>query len=134
MLRVGVELQKLIHLFDDVLLEGYSNNHDTLFLPTNLGHNPTCQYCGSSLFLSYFECANTCFDLETSSPQVDMIIRVCGPCYVEGRFCACKEMTPRRLHNFSIMLQERNDSVVTLSNYLASHLAPMGDLSEISER
>lgn len=134
--RVGTELKRLIQLFDDVLLEGYSENHDTLILRAKVGRNPICHYCGASLFLSYFECAITCFDfdLETNSPLADRPIRVCGPCYVEGRSCACKDMNPMRLRNFSIMLRERNESANALSNYLASHSAPGGCLGEISER
>lgn len=132
--RMAAELQTLIRLFDDVLLEGYSNNHDTLSLPTNIECNPTCNYCGASLFLSYFNCAGTCLDLETDSPRVYMSIRVCGPCYVEGRFCSCKEMTPMRLRDFSSMLRERNGAATTLANYLASHPVMVNDLGEISER
>lgn len=132
--RVGVELQRLIQLFDDVLLEGYSDNHDTLPLASYVGRNPTCHYCGASLFLSYFECAGTCFDLETESPLTDRSIRVCGPCYVEGRFCACKEMTPKRLRDFDTVLHERNTSTIALLKYLASNGGPTGNLGEISER
>lgn len=132
--RVAVELQKLIQLFDDVLLEGYSNNHDTLFLPTNVGNNPTCHYCSASLFLSYFGCAGMCLDLDGDFSEGDMSIRVCGTCYVEGRFCGCGGMTPTRLRDFSTMLRERNDAAIALSNYLASRPVFAGDLGEISER
>ncbi|KAF9642821.1 hypothetical protein BDM02DRAFT_3192626 [Thelephora ganbajun] len=132
--RMANELQKLIRLFDDVLLEGYSDDHDSLFLPDHTEHNPTCHYCGASLFLSYFDCAGVCFDLETDSPRVDMSTRVCSACYVEGRFCACKSMTPRRLRNFSNVLRERNDAVSTLTSYSASRLVQIDDLGEISER
>lgn len=132
--RVAGELQRLIRLFDDVLLEEYSDDHGSLFLPDHMGHNPTCHYCGTSLFLSYFDCAGVCFDLETDSPRVDMSIRVCGTCYVEGRFCACKNMTPRRLRNFSNMLQERNNAVNILSNYSTSRSTQIDNLGEISER
>lgn len=132
--RVAGELQKLIRLFDDVLLEQYSDDHDSLFLPDHTGHNPTCHYCGTSLFLSYFDCAGVCFDLETDPHLVDLSIRVCGTCYVEGRFCACKNMTPRRLRNFSDILRERNNAASTLSNYAASRSEQIHDLGEISER
>ena len=132
--RVVDELQKLVRLFDDVLLEEYSNDHGSLFLPDHTGRNPTCNYCGTSLFLSYFDCADVCFDLETDSPGVDMSIRVCGTCYVEGRACTCRNMTPRRLHNFSDMLQERNNAASTLSNYSESRSVQVYDLSKISER
>ena len=131
--RTADELQKLIRLFDDILLEGYSDNHHSLFLPDHMGHNPTCNYCGASLFLSYFDCAGVCFDLEVDPTHRDMSIRVCVTCYVEGRFCACRDMTPRRLHNLSDILQERNNAVNILSNYLASHSAQSDDLIEISE-
>ena len=131
--RVADELQKLIRLFDDVLLEGYSDDHDTLFLPDQAGHNPTCQYCGAPLFLSYFNCAGVCFNLEIE-PHGDISINVCGACYVEGRFCACRAMTPKRLHDFSNLLRERNDAANTLSNYLAPRSVQTDDLGEISER
>lgn len=132
--RIADELRKLIQLFDDVLLEGYSDNHNSLFLPDYLGCNPACNYCGTSLFLSYFDCAGVCFDLEIDSAHTDMSIKVCGTCYVEGRFCACRNMTPRRLHNFSDILRERNNAVSALSNYLASRSVQTDDLIEISER
>ena len=132
--RVAGELQKLIQLFDDVLLEGYSIDHDSLFLPDHMGSNPTCHYCGASLFLSYFDCATVCFDLETVSPRVDTSMRVCGACYIEGRSCTCRKMTPRRLRDFSSMLQERNSAASVLSRYLVSHSVQVDDLGEISER
>lgn len=134
MSRVAAELQKLIQIFDDILLEGYSNNHDTLSLPANVGRNPTCHYCGASLFLSYFDCAGTCLDLGADFLHVNMSIRVCGPCYVEGRFCECREMAPKRLRDFSILLRERNDIAITLSDYLTSCPESTGGLGEISER
>ena len=132
--RVADELRKLIRLFDDVLLEAYSDDHDSLFLPNHTGDNPTCHYCGASLFLSYFICAGVCFDLETDAPHLDTSIKVCGGCYVEGRFCACKDMNPKRLHSFSDMLRERNEATGALSKYLASRLVQADDLGEISER
>jgi hypothetical protein len=132
--RMAGELQELIRLFDDVLLEGYSDDHDSLFLPDHMACDPTCHYCGASLFLSYFSCTGMCFDLETDSPRVDMSIRVCGACYVEGRSCACKDMNPRRLQNFSDALRERNDAARTLSEYSTSHSASVDNLCEISEK
>lgn len=127
-------LEKLIQLFDDVLQEGYCEDHDSLFLPDHLPDDPTCHYCGGSLFLSYFSCAGTCFDLETDSPRLDVSIRICSACYVEGRSCSCKEMNPTRLCNFSDILKERNDAASTLSNYLASRLVHVDHLGAISER
>ena len=132
--RVANELRKLIRLFDDVLLEAYSDDHDSLFLPNHIGDNPTCHYCGASLFLSYFTCAGVCFDLETDTPHVDTSIKVCGGCYVEGRFCACKDMNPKRLRNFADMLRDRNDAASMLSKYSASRSIQVDDLGEISER
>jgi hypothetical protein len=132
-LRMADGLRKLILLFDHILLEGYCDDHDSIFLPEHMPRDPTCHYCGASLFLSYFSCAGMCFDLETDSPRFDMSIRVCGACYVEGRSCACMNMTPRRLRDFSDILRERNDAASTLSN-LASCLASVDDLSETSEK
>ena len=132
--RVAHQLRKLILLFDDVLLEGYSDDHDSLFLPNHMQTNPTCHYCGTYLFLSYFNCAGVCFDLETDSPRADTSIRVCGGCYVEGRFCACKDMTPKRLRSFSRTLQERNEAATALSDYSVTRSVGADDLGEISER
>ena len=128
------ELRTLIRLFDDVLLEAYSDDHDSLFLPNHTGDNPRCHYCGAFLFLSYFICGGVCFDLETDAPHVDTSIKVCGGCYVEGRSCACKDMSPKRLHSFSDMLRERNDAAEALFKYLASRSVQADDLGEISER
>jgi hypothetical protein len=134
MLRVAGELRKLIRLFDDILLEGYSEKHDSLFLPDHMPPDPTCHCCGASLFLSYFHCAGMCFDLDFDSPRVDMSIRVCGACYVEGRSCTCMKMTPKRVRNFSDVLQERNEAASILSTYLTSSSAPVDDLGKISEK
>lgn len=134
MSRVADELRKLIRLLDSVLLEGYSDNHDSLFLSKDLEPSPTCHCCGASLFLSYFSCPGTCVDLEFDSSHLDMSIRVCGACYVEGRSCTCRNMVPGRLRNFSDILQERNDAAITLSNYLASCSMSADNLDEITER
>ena len=128
------ELQKLIGMFDNVLLEGYSRDHDSLYIRDFGSEKPMCHYCGAFLFLSYFDCAGSCFNLETDTPRVNSSIRVCGACYVEGRFCTCRKMSPKRLQSFSGMLQERNDVARTLSIYYASNQIQTDDLCEISER
>ena len=133
-MRLAGELRKLIGMFDDVLLEGYSRDHDSLSLRDFGSDKPICHYCGAFLFLSYFNCTGSCFDLETDTPRVDTSIRVCGACYVEGRFCACRKMSPKRLQSFSGMLQERNDVARTLSIYYTSNQIQADDLCEISER
>jgi len=133
-MRLADELRKLIEMFDNVLLEGYCGDHDSLFLRDFGSHKPTCHYCGAFLFLSYFNCAGLCFDLTTDTSRVDSSIRVCGACYVEGRFCACRKMSPKRLQSFSGMLQERNEVAKTLSIYYASNEIQTDDLGEVSER
>ena len=126
-------LQKLIRSFDEVLLDGYSEDHDSLFLADYIEENRTCDYCGTHLFLSYFSCDGVCFDLETVASLVDLSIVVCGACYVEGRSCVCRDMVPRRLHNFSDLLRERNDATSALSKYSASR-SDVNAVDAISER
>lgn len=126
-------LQKLIRSFDEVLLDGYSEDHDSLFLAEYIKDDPTCDYCGTHLFLSYFSCDGVCFDLETVPSLADLSIVICGACYVEGRSCVCRDMVPRRLHNFSDLLQERNDAASALSKYSASR-SDVNEVDAISER
>ena len=132
--RGAGELRKLIRLFDHVLLEGYSDGHDSLSLPDYMEPCPTCHCCGASLFLSYFSCFGLCCDVEVDTPHLDMSIRVCGACYIDGRSCACRKMTPRRLRCFSDILQERNAAASTLSNHLTSCSTSVDNLDEITER
>ena len=120
-------------MFDEVLLEEYSDDHESLPLLDNPVCDPTCDFCGSSLFLSYFRCTGICLD--HSSDSLDRpSIRLCGACYVEGRLCTCGQMAPERLGSFSDMLQERNIAADVLSKHSSPHSTRIDDPGESSVR
>ena len=131
--RMAEGLRRLIQLFDEVLLEEYSDDHDSLLLLDDTTCNPACDFCGSLLFLSYFRCTGMCLDLDRDSFDYPSM-RLCGACYVEGRLCTCGEMAPNRLGSFSDMLQERNLAASLLSKCSSPHSTVVDDPGELSER
>lgn len=69
--------------------------------------NIACDFCGSDIFQSFFECS-TCHEdgPELAKPGHGLII--CPTCYIEGRSCVCKIMAPKQYRGFSKLLEDRN--------------------------
>lgn len=126
-------LRTLLQLFDEVLLEGYCRDHESLALVDHLSNEQACHFCGSCLFLSCFRCIGGCSNSERDSLPGNSSICVCPACYVEGRTCGCGNMDPERLSGLSHMLQDRNHAADALSKFQLAHGVQMQELLEISE-
>lgn len=98
---------KLIQLFDNVLQEEYSQDHQSLPLIDQTPHPRTCDYCDGNLFLSAFQCTGRC-GIDEAAHSQNIAAMVCPACFVEGRVCICGRMTPARLRSFSTILEQRN--------------------------
>jgi len=120
---------KLIQLFDDVLQEEYSQEHESLPLIHQTEQSPTCNFCGCKPFLSVFRCSGGCgIDKSTAAT-------VCPSCFVEGRTCICGDMAPSRLRSFSTVLEQRNLAAATLHSLQDPDVeGPMTNLSKLYEK
>lgn len=113
----AVNFRDIISLFDRVLAEEY------IPIPFTAGcsqASPSCDFCGASLFTSSWSCGcspdskEACARVEAdTSPK-----RVCCFCYVEGRKCACGQMTVQTFFDMGQLLELRNAfvSLVTSSD------------------
>lgn len=126
-------LQILLKLFDEVLLEGYCTDHESLNLINRAFDELVCHFCGSCLFLSCFRCVGDCSYSERDSPPGNSSIRICPTCYVEGRTCGCGSMDPERLSSLSRMLQDRNRAAEALTKLHLTLRVRRQEFVEISE-
>lgn len=113
----SLNFRDIISLFDCVLAEEY------VPIPFTTGCNQallSCDFCGASLFTSSWVCGCSPDSKEVcalagadTSPK-----RVCCFCYVEGRKCACGQMTIQTLVDMAELLELRNAfvSLVTSSD------------------
>ena len=126
-------LRTLLQLFDEVLLEGYCRDHESLDLVNCAPSEEECHFCGSCLFLSCFRCVGGCLNSERVPRQGDSSISICPTCYIEGRTCGCGNMDPQRLSSLSHMLQDRNHAAEALSRFYLAQGDRTQDFAEISE-
>jgi hypothetical protein len=127
-------LQILLQLFDEVLLEEYCRDHESLDLINHTPSDPVCHFCGSCLFLSCFRCVNSCLDPEWNSLPGISSIYICPTCYVEGRTCGCGNMRPERFSSLSDMVEVRNRAAEALSKFHLAQGVQTKDFAQISER
>ncbi len=144
------DLKKLMDLFDKILREEYpgsdwESKESTLAhaLPlcietSESSYNLSCDFCGSDIFLSGFECKSpdTCTSLNplrvdpdcgTSSSDACIL---CPGCYVEGRTCPCGLMQPIFYRSYQVLVEERNkaarvvNSIVTGATIRPFEISP----------
>lgn len=108
------DLNKLMALFDKILREEYPGIkwelHNSaiarvLSSPTDIDSNivdASCDFCGSDIFLSCFECKSC------GSGASEQGCMVCPGCYVEGRTCKCDSMQPMFCRSYGELITERN--------------------------
>ena len=71
------------------------------------GYNLTCDFCGSDIFQSFFEC-HQCSPFGSASGQsVGDGLIICPACYVEGRTCRWGIMEACQLRPFDELLRAR---------------------------
>jgi hypothetical protein len=133
------DLRRLLELFDDVLVEEYSEQNSTmpcLTVPTSAaigssssskecpgqGHI-TCDFCSADIFQSFFECHH-CIEPVPGTATLPSTVEcgdglvLCPSCYVEGRTCRCGSMTPAQCRPFSDLLRDRH-RIITLLETLS---------------
>ena len=140
------QLRELLHLFDFVLCEEFTQEHRRGALKIKIrlpgapqtrasstsasssstpapqsqpeGCNLACDFCSADLFLTYFECQN-CGE-KSGDHTVGSGLLICPACYVEGRTCECTVMTMRQCRSFEDLLKDRNMAAAALNIHLES--------------
>ncbi|KAJ7632753.1 hypothetical protein FB45DRAFT_1026885 [Roridomyces roridus] len=107
------KLRRLIDLFDTILVEEHSSTCGKMtVVPLSPGEEDaphlTCDFCGSDIFQSFFEC-RSCVEGERAAPGSGLAI--CPGCYVEGRTCRCEVMVPMQRRSIDELLQRRGHAV-----------------------
>jgi hypothetical protein len=152
--RLSEELRALGDLFDVILVEEYSKDNDNMRLKAAPDSTRSaedhaleecdrisCDFCGSDIFQSFFECqicdpvhpfASISDDVLQKEPQVGDGIVICPLCYVEGRSCRCASMDPRQCHPFETLLEARRRAMRCLrclrrTNILDSDCMPIDE-------
>jgi hypothetical protein len=130
--RLAEDLYHLLRLFDHIMEEEYCEDHkDMQHLHSSSSDSSstgkcdrvTCDFCGTDIFQSFFECRDcgNAFpgsDHTPSSPGAGLGdgLVICPSCYVEGRSCRCGSMEPVQFRPFEDLLSVRRRAVgVTLS-------------------
>lgn len=112
-------MRELIALFDDIIVSEWDPDHEKLRRYTGQ-QIPTCSFCGCDIFQSFFECS-LCGDLDASSTEA---YHICATCYVEGRSCLCRVMTPMQRWSFEVLVEDRNRSAAVVNDWAAIHHQP----------
>ena len=142
------DISSLVHLFDTILLEEFIP-HETPTIFTDLQQineilqprhaskrklkpsvqatrvdatscNFACDFCGSDIFQSFFECQQCSINLgdNVEVPQnIGDGLIICPSCYVEGRTCACGSMEPAQCRPFRLLVQTRNKTAGILRRF-----------------
>lgn len=131
------QVLRLLELFDDVIVEEYSNDHASmpcLTAPSSSISSPdcgpllakdqetictTCDFCGADIFQSYFECRHcvlpsAAMDNVSNQKPFGEGLAICPSCYVDGRSCPCEYMTPVQCRPFGDLLRDRNKTINVL--------------------
>lgn len=133
-LRLANEIERLINLFDDVLVEEFCKEHEqmphmtassvSVAYPDGLSgegvSRVTCDFCDTDVFQSFFECQKCvrstspdAMDTATTHEARGGLV-ICASCYVEGRTCQCEVMQPMQCRPFSELLRDRNRAMEVL--------------------
>lgn len=118
------ELKQLLGLFDDILAQEVTVQHD--FLPHISQSGSTycddinCDFCGADIFQSFFEC-DKCVSPSPSGDSSPILLGyglvICPSCYVEGRSCRCGNMQPVQCRVMADLLQSRNDAAEAIQHF-----------------
>ncbi|KAG8900492.1 hypothetical protein FRB99_006020 [Tulasnella sp. 403] len=99
-------LSRLVPVFDEVLASEWSPQN--LTIPHYTGrHMPSCDFCGADIFQSFFQCKE-CSEFENN--MEGETYHICATCYVEGRSCVCRVMSPVQHRPFEVLLDVRNNA------------------------
>ncbi|TFY83697.1 hypothetical protein EWM64_g319 [Hericium alpestre] len=131
---VAEKLAFLLGPFHEILIDEYSPDdqkftvitkdfEQTTYMDNGYG-NFTCDFCGSDIFASFFECLTCAPDSGVRSGS-DMSVHVgdglhiCPGCYAEGRTCRCESMQPMQCWPFKILVADYNRAVLALADMRA---------------
>ena len=76
-----------------------------------------CDFCGGDIFQSFFECRE-CREEPSAHGQKGENIVICPGCFIEGRSCLCKIMTPVQNYAIQLLLQAQNDACTSVNKEL----------------
>ncbi|KAI0064565.1 hypothetical protein BV25DRAFT_1881865 [Artomyces pyxidatus] len=125
-LRIALELERLLELFQEIMVDEYHPRPDSLRrIVTTFNHEAhtsgryeayTCDFCGSDIFLSFFLCQSCAppSPLDSMSPGPADGIHICPGCYSEGRTCRCRSMTPVQSWPVEVLVDDYNRAVRAL--------------------
>ncbi|KAG9318700.1 hypothetical protein JVU11DRAFT_796 [Chiua virens] len=129
-------LKHLVSLFDDILAAEFSVARDSMphVSQSNLLHtdNLHCDFCGSDIFQSFFEC-DKCLPAASSGSSAGILpvgdgLTLCPLCYAEGRICHCGEMQPVQCRPFNDLLRIRDQAVMAIQRMEVGYVNAHGNL------
>lgn len=95
--------------------------------PNNVPSCLICDFCGGDIFQSFFECKN-CRGEPSPGEECENIV-ICPGCFVEGRSCVCKIMTPVQNYPLRILLKAQNDACAAVNNEFTNSMFKLIPLS-----
>jgi hypothetical protein len=121
MMQVQNDLIQLLGLMDDILVEVYSPNHESmrhLFADNESNDDHiTCDFCDADIFQSFFECQE-CVPLNNEEESVlGGGLAICPGCYSEGRTCKCGSMKALQCRPFGTLAEDRDRAARALRNF-----------------
>lgn len=115
-------LDTLLHLFDSILKEEYTQEHRDIPTLSEIDTEDdcdieqlACNFCGCDIFQSFFECT-TCVKVAGQKRVARGAgFNICPGCYVEGRSCQCEVMSPVQCRLPADLLKTRKQGIALLA-------------------
>lgn len=145
------QLRHFIDLLDNLIVEEYHLEHSTFLCLPKLWCPPfptgsvnpdilkdyelqpilaKCTYCGGDIFQSFFTCLKSSCEAMQDDDVDRRVVDICAACYVEGRACACGEMTPAQASSFDDILSWRHFAAQSLDSLDVGDIRPCGELTK----
>jgi JmjC domain, hydroxylase len=100
-------------LYKQMLIETYDPHWKTYETRTLDGES--CDCCGADIWQSAMICASCSPEVGGAADNARTPVIICGPCYVDGRSCACETMQPAQARPFDELIDLANNAVTLLN-------------------
>jgi len=105
-------LNYFLPLYKQMLIESYDPHWKT-YETRNLD-GESCDCCGADIWQSAMICASCSPEVGGAADNARTPLIICGPCYVDGRSCACETMQPAQARPFDELIDLANNAIMLL--------------------
>ena len=105
-----VILKRGLSLLDEAIGSSYCSQDESLPFIKLAPPIPYCSFCGGELFRTVFGCTELCVRDGAPDDSVNCKILICSQCFIDGRSCRCRSMTPYRIQPLEELIKLRTNA------------------------